>query len=43
MIVHALLNLSSELGKGDKIRGLPSSLFLFSMSLINTIIQVHKC
>ena len=30
MSVHVLLNLLNELGKGDKMRGLPSLLSLFS-------------
>ena len=29
MSAHVLLNLLNELGKGDKMRGLPSILFLF--------------
>ena len=32
---HVLLNLLNELGKRDKMRGLPS--------LINSIIQEHQC
>ena len=36
---HILLNLLSELGKSDKRQGLQSILSLFSMSLINSIIQ----
>ena len=35
MSVHVLLNLLSELGKRDEMRGLPS--------LINSIIQEHEC
>ena len=31
---HVLLNLLNELGKSDKMRGLPSIYSLFSMSLI---------
>ena len=34
MSVHVLLNLLSELGKRDEMRGLPS--------LINSIIQEHE-
>ena len=30
MSAHVLLNLSNELGKRDKMRGLPSTLSLFS-------------
>ena len=35
MSAHVLLNLLNELGKIDKMRGLPR--------LINSIIQEHKC
>ena len=35
MSAHVLLNLLNELGKRDKMRGLPS--------LINSIIQEHEC
>ena len=43
MSVYILLNLLSELGKTDKMRGLPSILSFFATSLINSIIQEHKC
>ena len=43
MRAHVLLNLLNELGKRDKMRGLPSILSLFHMSLINSIIQEHEC
>ena len=43
MSAHVLLNLLNELGKRDKMRGLPSNLSLFVMSLINSIIQEHEC
>ena len=44
MSAHVLLNLLNELGKRDKIRGLPSILSLFFPTcLINSIIQEHKC
>ena len=43
MSAHVLLILFNELGKGDKMRGLPSILSLFRMSLINSIIQEHEC
>ena len=43
MSAHVLLNLLNELGKRDKMRGLPSILSLFAMSLINSIIQEHEC
>ena len=42
MSAHVLLNLLSELGKRDKMRGLPSILF-FATSLINSIIQEREC
>ena len=40
---HVLLNLLNELGKRDKMRGLPSILSFFAKSLINSIIQEHEC
>ena len=44
MSAHVLLNLLNELGKRDKMRGLPSILSLFfAMSLINSTIQEHEC
>ena len=43
MSAHVLLNLFNELGKRDKMRGLPSILSLFATSLINSIIQEHEC
>ena len=43
MSAHVLLNLLNELGKSDKMRGLPSILLLFAPSLINSIIQEHEC
>ena len=43
MSAHVLLTLLKELGKSDKMRGLPSILLLFATSLINSIIQEHKC
>ena len=43
MSAHVLLNLLNELGKRDKMRGLPSILSLFCMSLINSIIHEHEC
>ena len=39
MSAHILLNLLNELGKRDKMRGLPSILLFFAASLINSIIQ----
>ena len=43
ILAHVLLNLSNELGKRDKMRGLPNILSLFATSLINSIIQEHEC
>ena len=43
MSTHVLLNLSNELWKKDKIRGLPSIYLFLARSLINSIIQEHKC
>ena len=43
MSAHVLLNLSIELRKRDKMRGLPSILSFFATSLINSIIQEHEC
>ena len=43
MSAHALLILLNELGKRDKMRGLPSIYFYFVMSLIDSIKQEHEC
>ena len=43
MSAHVLLNLLNELGKRDLMPGLPGILSLFATSLINSIIQKHKC
>ena len=43
MSAHVLLNLLNELGKRDKIRGLPSILSLFRNKFINSIIQEQEC
>ena len=43
MSAHVLLNLLNELGKRDKMVGLPSIYLFFAMSLINSIIQKHEC
>ena len=43
MSAHVLLNLYNKLGKRDKMRGLPSILSFFATSLINSILQGHKC
>ena len=43
MSAHVLLNLLNELGKRDKMQGLPSFLSFLATSLINSIIQEHKC
>ena len=40
---NVLLNLLNELGKRDKMRGLPSILFFFATSLINSKIQEQEC
>ena len=40
---HVLLNLLNELGKRDKMQGLQSIYLFFATSLINSIIQEHKC
>ena len=43
MSAHVLLDLLNELGKRDKMRGLPSILsFFFAASLINSIMQEHE-
>ena len=43
MIAHVLLNLFNELGRRDKIRGLPSILPQFLTRLINLIMQKYEC
>ena len=44
MSTHVLLNLLNELGKRDKMRGLPSILSLFRNEIIiKSIIQEHEC
>ena len=44
MSAHVLLNLLNELGKRDKMRGLPSILSLFRNEFkIYSIIQEHEC
>ena len=43
MSAHVLLYLLNELGKRDKMRGFPSILSFYTMSLKNSIIQEHKC
>ena len=40
---HVLLNLLNELGKRDKMRGLPSILSLFRNEFNNSIKQEHEC
>ena len=42
MSTHAFLNLLNKLRKEIKVEALTSSLSLFVMSLINSIIQEHK-
>ena len=43
MSAHVLLILLNELGKRDKMRGLPSILSFFATSLLNSIKQEHEC
>ena len=43
MSAHVLLNLLNELGKRDKMRGLPSILSFFATTLINSITQEYEC
>ena len=43
MSAHVLLNLLNELGKRNKMQGLPSILSLFATCLINSIIQEYEC
>ena len=43
MSPHVLLNLFKELGKSDKMLGLPSILSLFRNGSINSIMQEHAC
>ena len=45
MSAHVLLNILDEVGKRDKMRCLPSILFIFffATSLINSIMQDHEC
>ena len=42
MSAHVLLNLLNELGKRDKMQGLPGILSLFRNEF-NSIIQEHEC
>ena len=43
MSAHVLLNLLNDLGKRDKMRGLPSILSLFRNKFNKFIIQEHSC
>ena len=43
MSAHVLLNLLNELGKRDKMRGLPSILSLFRNEFNNSIKHEHSC
>ena len=43
MSAHVLLNLLNELGKRDKMRGLPSILSLFHKELNKLKKQEHEC
>ena len=42
MSAHVLLNLLNELGKRDKMRGLPSISSIFHNEFKNSIIQEHE-
>ena len=43
MSAHVLSNLLNELGKRDKMKGLPTILSLFAPILIILILQEHEC
>ena len=43
MSAHVLLNLFNEMGKRDKMRGLPSILSLFRCEFNNLKKQEHEC
>ena len=43
MSAHVSLNFLNELGKSDKMRGLPNILLLFCNDFINSIIQEPEC
>ena len=43
MSAHVILNSLNELGKRDKMRGLPSILSLFRNEFNKSIIQDHEC
>ena len=43
MNAHVLLNLLNELGKRDEMRGCRAFYIFFATSLINSVIQEHKC
>ena len=43
MSAHVLLNLSNELGKRDKMRGLPSIYLFVATSLIISMLHDHEC
>ena len=43
MSAHVLLNLLNELGKRDKCEACQAFYLFFTTSLINSIIQEHKC
>ena len=43
MRAHVLLKLLDELGKRDKMRGLPSILSLFRNEFVNSIITCRVC
>ena len=43
MSAHVLLSLLNELGKRDKMQGLPSIYPFFTTRIIYSIIQEHEC
>ena len=43
MSPHVLLNVLNEFRKSNNMQGLPGILSLFATSLIDSIIQGHKC
>ena len=43
MTAHVILNLLNELGKRDKMRGMPSIFSLFRNEFNKLIIQEHEC
>ena len=43
MSAHVLLNLLNEFGKRDKCEACRAYYLFFAMSLLNSLIQEHKC